>query len=185
MQALPAGLLDANGEIFGEDFKVWCLLNGERLPFSKFPAELIDALKEKLALDIEAQKSLKSWNIPKADHLERYTFCMYAGFDLVADFNHTHELHEPEYHNQCGIKDTCAHKGKLCTMHLKVKYGKLSPREIQVTRLIGQQYTDRQIAIELGISTETLRNHKNSTERKTGAIGKVGIAVIAHKYRLI
>ncbi|WP_461791701.1 hypothetical protein [Pedobacter sp.] len=159
MQALPPGLLDVNGEIFGENFKVWCLSNGERLCFDDFPPQLLRALEKKMSQDIQATACLIEWKVPEGERLERFTFCMYAGFDLVADFNHTHELHEPEYHNQCGIKDTCPYKGKLCTIHLKVKFGKLSPREIEVTRLIGKEYTDRQIAIELGISVDFVKSN--------------------------
>jgi len=183
MKIFPAGLVDQDIEIFGHDFKAGCLHNGQRKSFQEFPPELVEDLQEKYNNHPTAKKALSHWGIKEEDQLERFTFCMFAGFDHVPDFIDNAGLGAPEYHNHCGQRGDCPYEGKCCS-GLVVENGKLSPREIEVAALIGKCYSDKLICFELGISQETLRHHKNSIERKTGVFGKVGIAIVAHKYKL-
>lgn len=184
MENFPAGLFNGHVEIFGHDFKVHCLQNGQKLQFNEFPEDLRNELADKYENHPTAKKSLQEWGIAPEDQLEHFTFCMYAGFDHVADFHEEHGMGAPEYHNHCGKRGDCKYENKCCS-GLVVQHGKLTPREIEVAGLIGKCYSDKLICFELEISQDTLRNHKNSIERKAGVFGKVGIAIIAHKYKLI
>jgi DNA-binding NarL/FixJ family response regulator len=57
--------------------------------------------------------------------------------------------------------------------------GALSPREIEVARLVAQGATNREIARALFLSAGTVKNYVASLQRKLGTRNRVGIAVWA------
>lgn len=184
MRIFPAGLIDQEIEIFGQNFKTSCLHGGQTLTFAEFPIKLRKALQKIYDHNSVAQKAMQDWGVQEDDQLERFTFCMYGGYDHIADFTEQEKFSNPEYHNHCGLRGNCKFEGKCCT-GLNVANGRLTPREIEVAGLIGKCYSDKAICMEIEIAQDTLRNHKNSIERKAGVYGKVGIAVMAHKNNLV
>ncbi|MEM6772452.1 MAG: response regulator transcription factor [Bacteroidota bacterium] len=59
-------------------------------------------------------------------------------------------------------------------------YGpKLSEREIEVLRLLCQEYTSKEIAEKLYISYRTVEGHRRSMQEKTGARNIVGLVMYA------
>jgi len=61
----------------------------------------------------------------------------------------------------------------------------LTPREIEILRYIAQGYLNKQIAIELGISEQTIKNHVTSILRKLNANARTEAVVLAIKQGLI
>ncbi|MCL4509208.1 MAG: response regulator transcription factor, partial [Chloroflexi bacterium] len=55
----------------------------------------------------------------------------------------------------------------------------LSPRELEVVRLIAQGYGNKDIAQELGISDQTVKNHITAILRKLGANDRTAAAIYA------
>jgi DNA-binding NarL/FixJ family response regulator len=63
-------------------------------------------------------------------------------------------------------------------------YNKLSNREMEVIRLICQQFTNREIADKLCLSPRTIDTYRESILEKTGCKNAVGVAIYAVKYKL-
>ena len=61
----------------------------------------------------------------------------------------------------------------------------LTPRETEILRYIGQGYLNKQIAAELGISEQTIKNHVTSILRKLNANARTEAVVVAIKQGLI
>ena len=61
----------------------------------------------------------------------------------------------------------------------------LTPREIEILNYIAQGYLNKQIAIELGISEQTIKNHVTSILRKLNANARTEAVVVAIKQGLI
>jgi two-component system, NarL family, response regulator DegU len=61
----------------------------------------------------------------------------------------------------------------------------LTPREMEILKYIGQGYLNKQIAVELGISEQTIKNHVTSILRKLNANARTEAVVLALKQGLI
>jgi two-component system response regulator DegU len=61
----------------------------------------------------------------------------------------------------------------------------LTPREIQILEYIAKGYLNKQIAAELGISEQTIKNHVTSILRKLNANARTEAVVVAIKQGLI
>lgn len=61
---------------------------------------------------------------------------------------------------------------------------KLSERELEVTKLICKQHTNREIADILCLSPRTIDTYRISIFEKTGSKNAVGVAMFAVKYKL-
>ena len=61
----------------------------------------------------------------------------------------------------------------------------LTPRETEILRYIAQGYLNKQIAAELGISEQTIKNHVTSILRKLNANARTEAVVVAIKQGLI
>ncbi len=61
----------------------------------------------------------------------------------------------------------------------------LTPREIEILQYIAQGFLNKQIAAELGISEQTIKNHVTSILRKLNANARTEAVVVAIKQGLI
>jgi two-component system, NarL family, response regulator DegU len=61
----------------------------------------------------------------------------------------------------------------------------LTPREMEILKYIGQGYLNKQIAAELNISEQTIKNHVTSILRKLNANARTEAVVLALKQGLI
>lgn len=61
----------------------------------------------------------------------------------------------------------------------------LTPRETEILNYIAQGYLNKQIAVELGISEQTIKNHVTSILRKLNANARTEAVVVAIKQGLI
>jgi two-component system response regulator DegU len=61
----------------------------------------------------------------------------------------------------------------------------LTPRETEILKYIGQGYLNKQIAAELGISEQTIKNHVTSILRKLNANARTEAVVVAIKQGLL
>ena len=57
--------------------------------------------------------------------------------------------------------------------------GRLSPRQLEVARLVARGLTDRQIARQLGISHRTVDSHLRQVSAKLGCSSRTAVAVWA------
>jgi two-component system, NarL family, response regulator DegU len=61
----------------------------------------------------------------------------------------------------------------------------LTPREMEILKFIGQGFLNKQIAAELGISEQTIKNHVTSILRKLNANARTEAVVLALRQGLI
>ncbi|CAH0293950.1 MULTISPECIES: response regulator transcription factor [unclassified Pedobacter] len=61
----------------------------------------------------------------------------------------------------------------------------LSPREVEIIRLIAKEYTSADIGRMLFISEHTVETHRKNIWRKTGVKSIVGLLNFAHEHQLI
>jgi two-component system, NarL family, response regulator DegU len=61
----------------------------------------------------------------------------------------------------------------------------LTPREMEILKYIGMVYLNKQIAVELGISEQTIKNHVTSILRKLNANARTEAVVLALRQGLI
>lgn len=63
--------------------------------------------------------------------------------------------------------------------------GKFSEREVEIIKLISREFTNKQIAGMLSLSTRTIDGHKERILKKTKAKNSVGIVMYAMKHGLL
>jgi DNA-binding CsgD family transcriptional regulator len=156
----------------GEPFQIKI----ELVPFSEADDETRLQLQLNLTRDLVAQGALHHLGITDPEErLRKFVFCRYGGFDDQADIEG--DKFHPEYFD-CGKRGNCPVEGRLCH-HIKAANGFLTPREIEIIKLISQDLADKEIADKLGISFHTASTHIVNIRKKLNAFTKVGIATFA------
>jgi DNA-binding CsgD family transcriptional regulator len=61
----------------------------------------------------------------------------------------------------------------------------LKPRQTQILKLICAQYTNKEIADALGISSRTVDAHRDVLLKKTNSKNTAGLVIYAIKYKII
>ncbi|MCF8349292.1 MAG: LuxR C-terminal-related transcriptional regulator [Bacteroidales bacterium] len=179
---LPESLNFLNREFIGIDNQLY-RLKVELVHFNEFQSRTLFELQAKLDEDMVAQVSLDTLGISdEKERLHKFGLCRFAGFDDKADINSdsssTHEYYD------CGQRGVCPVEGKLCK-HVAAKHGHLTPREIEVIKLIARDLADKQIADSLSISINTAIQHRVNIQKKVGCSTKVGICRFAIEKRII
>lgn len=183
-QQLPPGLVDNAVEFFIHKHEVECLYQGIRYSFNKIPAHIIEVVENDMMANPKALKALADWDITdQNEQIRQYIACRFGGFDYQADIS-ADGLIQPAEYIDCGRRGSCAYEGKLCTSLLLVN-GIATRREIEVLKMIGKSFLDKEICDQLNISQDTLRNHKDSLSQKAGVERKPSLAILAHKLNLI
>jgi DNA-binding CsgD family transcriptional regulator len=176
MDNLPAPLQKFNKEFVAIDGHAY-QIRVELIPLAIVEEETKLSLQLKLTKDTMASAALDILGIKEpAARLEKFTICRYGGFDDQPDIDLDNNS-TPEYFD-CGDRGTCKVEGKLCH-HVKAENGYLTPREIEVIKLIAQDLLDKQIADKLGISYHTATTHRTNIQHKIGAHSKNGITKFA------
>jgi DNA-binding NarL/FixJ family response regulator len=63
------------------------------------------------------------------------------------------------------------------------RFAILTPREVEITRLIAQGERNKHIARYLAITERTVKNHLTAIFRKIGVVDRVKLAVLAARRR--
>jgi len=178
---LPENLNKINKEFIGIDGELY-RIKIELVHFNDFEASTLYKLQSLLDRNLIAQVSLDQLGIkdPK-ERLHKFGLCMFGGFDDKADITNTDFTNE---YFDCGERGTCKVEGKLCK-HVRAENGYLTPREIEVIKLIADDKLDKEIADKLNISVSTVSTHIVNIREKTGASSKVGICRFAVEKRIL
>jgi DNA-binding CsgD family transcriptional regulator len=171
-QAIQPALFNESQEFFVVATHTRKLCNGTSEVIHTLSQKFTALLSEELSRDIKAQRSLDKLGIKdQSARIQKFFECNYSAFDKHPDITEDGKLGRREY-VQCGQREgICPYENKLCRNPLG-----LTNRETQIAKRIarGDQYT--QIAVELFISSHTLRNHKDSIEAKINRKGNPAIA---------
>lgn len=182
---LPAGLHDHNGEIYATPgLEPSCLMGRQVLQFHEFPADLIDKLEANMQAHPERAHRITLMGITgRLPMIGQWAVCRFGGFDNVPDIVDG-QLQAAEYW-ACPKRGVCPHEGLLCE-GLKTATGEtLTPREIDVLKLIALGYQDKQIAGELGIARNTVLKHNLNLRIKTALPSKPALTRFATQKQLI
>lgn len=178
-QNFPAGLLDDTVEIATTGDFVFAIINGCMTPFSNWPKELLAALKEDLQKQEKAIESLIDLGLETDDEmLWQYARCRFGSYDGRPDMVDGKFMYT-EYWD-CGIRGTCPYEGKLCCS-MKVKFGIITSREMQVWVLVGEGLLDKEIADRLGISDTTVPTHVRSLCKKCGVRNRCELSKLGYQ----
>ncbi len=68
---------------------------------------------------------------------------------------------------------------------LKNPFSNLSKREVEIVRLITQEFSNNDIAAQLEISKRTVETHRKNIFKKTKVKSVIGLVVLALKSKVI
>ncbi|RZK18939.1 MAG: response regulator transcription factor [Flavobacterium sp.] len=68
---------------------------------------------------------------------------------------------------------------------LKNPFSTLSKREVEIVRLISQEFSNNDIAVQLEISKRTVETHRKNIFKKTKVKSVIGLVVLALKSKVI
>ena len=186
-QTVPGGFRDKTGEFYTDkDNSDICLsYNGQQYTYDNFPAYILKVVHDDMAENPIAMESLVE-DMGLTDlksQTRQYLACRHGSFDMTPDISEDGKLTPAEYVN-CGRRGQCKAEGKVCPA-LKVKYGYLNANEIITLTHIGNGLIDKEIEDVTGFSVHTIRNHKDSTSRKTGLERKPLLCRLAFELGLV
>lgn len=95
------------------------------------------------------------------------------GAGVTVDFEAIRELAEP----MIVLRVPTRHKHRSAVLH------GLTPREREIAELVAEGLLNKQIAVRLGVSTATIKDHVHNVLEKTGLPNRAAIAVAAVEYR--
>lgn len=174
---IPAGLSDPHMEIYVRENQLHFIKQGKDHLLGEMDVNDLAVLRDALDNDPKALNALEEMGIKDpTEQLTRYLKCNFGDFDSRADLTEDGVIIK-EYWD-CGHRGQCQLEGKLCSLPMG-EFGKLTPRELEIIKLIGADLADKQIAQFLGISWNTVCAHRMHIEHKINRHSKVGIVLWA------
>lgn len=184
-QKLPAGLVDANIEIFADGDEVKALYNGSTLMFPDLPESIIDIFRDEMLSNSTAIIALnKAGYRTVSEMLHKYVWCNYGGFDNTPDFDTENQEFVKEYW-LCGNRDNCPFNHKICGQLIAPSGEYLTKQEIKIIKLIAQGHFDAELADTLNISPNTIISHKANIFRKLQVNSKNEVTIFAYENNLV
>lgn len=180
---IPAGISDLNYEFYEKDGNVYFLQNGSEHGFEEISIDFLTMIRQDLENNPKALDAMCKCGIDNYDaQNKRWTICNFGNFDNRADLTHDGVIiHE---HVKCSYRGTCQFEGIIC-LPIKAKNGTITPRELQIIKLIALDLLDKTIADMLGISVNTMYVHRSNIENKIGCHSKAGIVAFAYQNNLV
>lgn len=180
---LPAGIMkgDLSTELFSDRAtkKVFAVSNGNTISFDEINPKMRAQIFERLLNDDKAIESLK--HLSQKEATEHYAFCIYGAADPVADFCSKGVLQEAD-NFICSDNCVCLNwKSKK----MKIDGEVLTPRQLQIARLLATDLADKQIADQLNITLSTLDSHKKKLFEKCRVESKTGLAIKLIQHKII
>lgn len=180
---IPAGLSDANMEIFAFNGELHFIKNGKKHSIDELDVADLAIFRDLLDNDQKALHCIEEIGILNPiEQIKQYLFCNFGSFDERADL--TSEGITIKEYWECGKRGRCQFEGRLCSLP-SGRYGQLTPREIEVIKLIGEDIPDKMIADRLGIAFNTVCAHRMNIEHKLDVHTKVGIVIWAKEKGII
>ena len=176
---VPAGLLDENIEFFLYKGKLMVLEGGITSPFSEITIDTACLLMNALEESLSAMQALDEMDIhDPVKRLEQFARCRFADCNSVPDLTPDGKM-QAEYF-ECEKRGKCKYEGRLC-IALSGPGGKITPRELEVIKLIAQGLLDKEIAKKLFRSVYTIETHRRNIEAKIGGGTKMDIVRFAYE----
>lgn len=180
---LPAGILagDLSTEMFSDrsSKRVFAVSDGKTISFDKINPKMRAQIFERLLNDERALADLK--HLTQSEAVEKYAFCVYGAADSNPDFSEDGVLQEAD-NFICSDNCICLNwSSKKITIDGEV----LTPRQLQIVKLLATDLCDKQIADELGICVSTLDTHKKTLFEKCNVASKTGLVIKLIEQKII
>jgi DNA-binding CsgD family transcriptional regulator len=180
---LPAGMMmgDLSTELFSERTtkKVFAISNGKTVSFEDLNPKMRAQIFERLLDDDRAIEDLK--HLTQKEAIEHYAFCVFGAADSAADFCADGHLQEAD---NFICSDNC-----LClnwkSKKIKIDGEVLTPRQLEIVKLLATDLCDKQIADKLGICLSTLDTHKKTLFEKCNVSSKTGLVIKLIEQKII
>jgi len=180
---LPAGMMagDFSTELFSEreTKKVYAVSNGKTISFDEINPKMRAQIFERLLNDDRAVADLKHLNQKEA--IEQYAFCVYGAADSAADFCKDGNLQEAD-NFICSDNCQCLN---WRSKKIKIDGEVLTPRQLEIVKLLASDMCDKQIADKLGICQSTLDTHKKHLFEKCNVLSKTGLVIKLIEHKII
>jgi len=180
---IPAGIMigDTRTELFGcrETKRVFALSDGKTIPFQELNPSKRALIFEKLLSDEAAINDLKE--LPQAEAIERFAFCIFGAADHEPDFCENGQLKEAD-NFICSNNCKCL---KWNSKNISIDGNRLTPKEFEIVTLLASDKPDKQIAAELKITESTLNTHKKHLFEKFNVYSKSGLITKAITNKII
>lgn len=167
-----AGLFSSGIEFVAFSNTLFSFQNGVKRVFEDFTSEQISFLERELSADEKAQKTLTSKN--HSENLRQFGICRFGACNETVDFTDKGKKSDTEYYN-CGLRGTCPHEGKRCH-EISASGGVLSFRQVEIMKLVTDGLINKEIAIQLNLSENTVATHIQNIILKIGGRNRVDIA---------
>lgn len=182
---LPAGLVDANLELFADGDEVKALYCGKTMLFSELPARILDVFREEMLSNTTAIIALNTAGFRTiAEMLKKYVWCNYGGFDNSADYDNENQEFTKEYW-LCGYRDSCPFNHNICGQLIAPNGEYLTKQEVKIIKLIAQGHFDTELADALNISPNTIISYKANIFRKLQVNSKNEVTIFAYENNLV
>lgn len=179
---IPAGIKDSNIEFFGHENSLFIFHEGKMLPFDQWPEKILIEIEVDMGKNPKAVEALVQAGFEqRLDMIAQYIRCRHSALDNQPDMVKG-RMKEPEY-TSCNLRGICPYEGKLCQF-IAAPHGMLTPREIEVLKLISRGLLDKEIADRLGISPLTVPVYTKNLRDKTGCKNKTELVRFAFSKNL-
>lgn len=179
-QPLPAGIMDANLEIFADGTKLMAIYNSAIINFEELPGTIKSVFEKLLDSDTLAYKQLFSEFETQEEMLYQYVWCNFGGFNMNPDLEDKNI--NKEYWD-CQLRGKCKNEGIICKK-INSEEKNPTPREFQILFLIAEGFSRKEIANKLGTSEFTVSTQVQTLERKLNARSQVDLATFSLKNNL-
>jgi DNA-binding CsgD family transcriptional regulator len=180
---IPAGITDLHMEIYISNGKIEYIKGGSRHPFEDLDQLSLTVIRQEMDKNTDLDAIFRMMEIyDPVEQIKKWLACNFGDFDRRADITDQGIIIK-EYWD-CGQRGSCPYEGKFCSLPGGAG-GQLTPREIEVVRLVAQDLADKEIADRMNISINTVAIHRTHIEHKIGAHSKVGIAVFAVEHHIL
>ncbi|TSA24369.1 MAG: helix-turn-helix transcriptional regulator [Bacteroidetes bacterium] len=178
----PAAFEPDKIELFVLNGEVVFWENGHLRPFEELPSTEAIWLREELDNDPRALRGLAILGITDPlEGLRQYAFCRYGDFDKKPDIDEFGNTIS-EYWD-CGQRP-CPADGILCKPP-DVPNGRLTPADLEIARMIGEDIPNKQIAARRGTSLHTVNTQCKKLAEKIGCYTQKGIASFAGRNNIL
>lgn len=161
--------------------QVLWMQNGSNHYFSDLPIEHFNLLKSKYLKDHKAVRFLSEVSDHLARQVELYTYYMYGDVDGTPDISSDGVLAESENFRDIENCPSLLWNSK----NLNIGAHILTPRQIVIIDLIGNNLPDKAIASRLGVSHSTYDFHKSKLFKAIGVTSKVELLKLSMKHKIV
>lgn len=182
---LPAGLIDnSSAELFAFGNSAGALKGGIVIDITD-SIDMLTHLREALENDTKALEAIEARTSDPVQQIVEFVRCRFGDFDQRADYDLEHGvvLNNHEYWS-CPKRGNCPDEGVVCILP-SGPGGTLTPREIEVVKLITEGLLDKEIADQLNIALSTAETHRRNIQHKLLTYTKSAVTRFAMEHNII